>query len=398
MRHHVFLSPGIFGFARFAAYDYFGHVERALISRFDAAGHQLFVHVVDVLPTASIRRRASKLAGDISLAATGTDPVHLLGHSTGGLDARLVAATGVALPVAPWSMRWLPHLRSVTTMNTPHLGTPLASFFATSQGQRVLQLLSAFTIVGLAVGRRPLGLASVVLGLIGKGDGLPGMAALDRSVDAMRGLVDEARGETVRGYLAAIRDDQGAVLQLSPEAMELMATSVADRPGVVYQSTASRAPTPTAPRYLASLRHPSHAASLAVFAALHEVTARHDPRYPCAAVDLDGRPFAGAATEAALLEALGAAPALDDNDGVVPLRSQLHGRLILGRRRRSPRRARAAFRTGAGRGRRRHPYRDRLASWLAFTVAASTPSSTRSPPACSALLDVDGAAARPSMR
>ena len=57
MRHHVYLSPGMFGFGRLGSYNYFGHVERELTTRFAAAGHELFVHVINDLPTASIRRR-----------------------------------------------------------------------------------------------------------------------------------------------------------------------------------------------------------------------------------------------------------------------------------------------------------------------------------------------------
>ena len=97
--HHVYLAPGMFGFGRLASYDYFAHVERALDARFRDAGETLETHVVDVLPTASVRRRAAKLAELIAArrpAATG--PIHLLGHSTGGLDVRLVASPGARAP------------------------------------------------------------------------------------------------------------------------------------------------------------------------------------------------------------------------------------------------------------------------------------------------------------
>src|SRR5690242_7559579 len=118
----------MFGFTRLASYDYFTHVQRALDARFSKAGLELETHVSDVLPTASVRRRAGRLAELIERTATGDGPIHLLGHSTGGLDARLVASPCAQL-TSEGREPWLPRLRSVTTMNTPHYGTPLASFF-----------------------------------------------------------------------------------------------------------------------------------------------------------------------------------------------------------------------------------------------------------------------------
>ena len=40
MRHHLYLSPGLFGFGRLASYDYFTHVERALTARIRARGEE----------------------------------------------------------------------------------------------------------------------------------------------------------------------------------------------------------------------------------------------------------------------------------------------------------------------------------------------------------------------
>src|SRR5688572_30360354 len=122
---HVYLSPGMFGFARLAAYDYFEHLTRALARRFDAAGWQSQIHVCENHPTASIRRRAARLANMIGqTAGTGDGPIHLVGHSTGGLDARLVASPTVHLG-GVHELSWQPRLRSVTTLNSPHFGTPL---------------------------------------------------------------------------------------------------------------------------------------------------------------------------------------------------------------------------------------------------------------------------------
>ncbi len=317
----------MFGFGRLGSYNYFAHVERELCARFAAAGHPLTVHVIEDLPTASIRRRATRLA-EVVTRTSHDGRIHLLGHSTGGLDARLVASPATR-SIPPTSVDWLPRLASVTTMNTPHFGTPLASFFATSNGQRVLAALSVLTVAGLSLGAQPLAAASVVLGVLRGSDSMfPWkLQLLDRSVESMVGLIDDARCPEVRSFLSAIEDDQGSMVQLSPEAMHLVGAGFEDRPGVVYQATASLAPTPKPRRWLETFGHPWRAVSLALFFGLHRITADRDEPYPCAAMR-DKAPWAGDANEATLARMLAAAPSLDDNDGVVPLRSQLWGTLI----------------------------------------------------------------------
>jgi len=332
MRHRAYFSPGMFGFARLASYDYFGHVDRALQARFRDAGHVLETHVSDALPTESVRRRSARLAELIARTSKGEEPIHLVGHSTGGLDARLVASPSVRLPIAEDALEWLPRLRSVTTMNTPHYGTPLASFFATSKGQRVLYALSAFTFVGLTLGERPLAAASLLIGIAARGDRAVGIdiRVLDKAVHGLLSVVDDVRSPDVRVYLNAVKEDQGSMLQLSPEAMDMMLAGFEDRPGVAYQSTASMSPFPSPRKWAGTLGHPWSSISLALFTALHTITARHDRRYPCAAMPrgaADTRAWAGDETEAKLVDAFGTSPDLRGNDGVVPIRSQLWGTL-----------------------------------------------------------------------
>ncbi|MBL8742042.1 MAG: hypothetical protein JNK04_13135, partial [Myxococcales bacterium] len=143
----VYLSPGMFGFAKVASYAYFEHIVTALERRFSLRGRSCRVTICDVHPTASVRRRATKLCRVIhETAGEGNDPIHIIGHSTGGLDARLVASPSVHLPgITTAELAWLPRLSSITTMNTPHFGTPLAAFFATKSGQQVLYAVSALT-------------------------------------------------------------------------------------------------------------------------------------------------------------------------------------------------------------------------------------------------------------
>src|SRR4051812_35475663 len=107
MLHRIYFDPGMFGFGRLASYDYFAHIERAIGDRLRAEGCSVATYVVDVPPTASVRRRAGKLAELVARTANdendddggGNGPIHLVGHSTGGLDARLVASPSAQLPV-----------------------------------------------------------------------------------------------------------------------------------------------------------------------------------------------------------------------------------------------------------------------------------------------------------
>lgn len=326
MLHRVYLSPGMFGFGRLASYDYFGHLKAGLSERLRARGDDAEIHVVHVAPTASIRRRALTLTEAVASTCGGPDsgPIHLLGHSTGGLDGRLVASPSVALGVPPEKLAWRPRLASVTTMNTPHFGTPLASFFTTISGQRMLRAVSAMTVVALSVGSRPLSILGAMVTMFGHLDRAVGLdlKLVDRTTDALVRTIDEVRGRDIREFLDAIDEDNGAMVQLMPEAMDLYIAGVEDRPGVLYQSTASMAPQPSPRTFVQSLVGAWSAASNVLFDFLYEITSRYDARYPCAATDC------GEDNERTLVKAIGHAPDHRANDGAVPIRSQIWGTLV----------------------------------------------------------------------
>jgi hypothetical protein len=112
------------------------------------------------------------------------------------------------------------------------------------------------------------------------------------------------------------------MVQLMPEAMDLFAAGIEDGAGVVCQSTASMAPPPAAGMFLHALVHPLKLLSGAIFTTLYNIASRYDPRYPCAA------PLANEEDERRLVDALGRKPGVRENDGVVPIRSQLWGKLV----------------------------------------------------------------------
>ncbi|MEM1030148.1 MAG: hypothetical protein AAF928_13385 [Myxococcota bacterium] len=317
----IYLAPGMFGFARLAAYDYFEHVERALRRRFRAIGQSVEIRVVEVHPTSSIRRRSAKLTQLIAHTA-GTDdgPIHIIGHSTGGLDARLVASPSVHLnAVADQQLKWLSRLHTITTINTPHYGTPLATFFATAKGQQLLYAVCAITVAGLKLGAPPLAAASALVAAVGRTNAASGvdLALIDNVTSGVSRALDEAANRDLRDWLALVRDDQGGVVQLMPEAMDLFGAGVEDRPAVLYRCCASYAP-PAGPRHYArSIRTPWAAVSAVLFRLMQRVTSTQDPRYPCAPADVD--------VAARLRGRLPQVPPDGANDGVVPLSSMLWG-------------------------------------------------------------------------
>jgi triacylglycerol lipase len=115
LRAPIVLAHGLFGFGRVCCgplilASYF----RGIPEMLRAMGHRVLV--TRVHPTAGVRRRAKRL-GERIQAVFPDEPVHILGHSLGGLDAREL------LRDPSWHGRVL----SVTTIAAPHLGSTMAS-------------------------------------------------------------------------------------------------------------------------------------------------------------------------------------------------------------------------------------------------------------------------------
>jgi triacylglycerol lipase len=129
----IVLAHGLFGFTRIGfgpltLTNYFRGIPQAL----EAAGNRVLVTRVPSI--AGVEHRARRL-GEQIIRAFCDEPVHLIGHSMGGLDARKLLAD-------PF---WQKRVLSLTTIGTPHLGTSLADFAKLRVG-RVYRLLHALGV------------------------------------------------------------------------------------------------------------------------------------------------------------------------------------------------------------------------------------------------------------
>src|SRR5256886_8678404 len=123
----VLFVPGFFGFGSFGHPDrplieYFARVEDAMLR---AHMRPLRFAVHEPPPAGSLAERVRSLYARASeLIRAGATRLHLVGHSTGGLDARLLAHPRYT--ALPERAELIARIGSVITVSAPFHGTPLA--------------------------------------------------------------------------------------------------------------------------------------------------------------------------------------------------------------------------------------------------------------------------------
>lgn len=316
----VFLVPGFFGFTSVGAVSYFERVEQSLGKALRRRGVEARIVRCRTQPTASITRRADLLRQQVQRRSAGASELHFVGHSTGGLDVRMLLAPGVKISRSPAEERIGRRTRSAISVATPHHGTPLANHFLSIQGQTLLLVLSALATSGQ--GRGTLLAAAKAVALVARLDDWLGRGPgpLDRLAEALLRRLRFDRRDPVWRYLGEIERDQGAVLQLTPEGIDLFDAAVADRAGVDYGCVVAAVPRPRERFKVAEWMDPEYVALRSLFRLLHALTARAHPHYPY--------PEPKPAARRALERALGFKLTPATNDGVVPTLSQLHGRVL----------------------------------------------------------------------
>jgi hypothetical protein len=316
---HVVLVPGFFGFANLGDFTYFGHVRDLLVELGPRFGLEGEVEVVLTEPTASLPRRAAILCEAVTrLLDRSPGQVSLIGHSSGGLDARLLCTPGVTLPTGADPERCARAVRAVVTVSTPHHGTPLAQAFSSMLGQQMLRLLSLTTIHALRTGRLPLSAVLRLAGLLRFGKSPPS-GVLDQIYKQLLADFSGERRRAVEAFLSDVGSDQGLAGQLTPASMEMLNASAEDRPGLPYGCVVTQARPPSWRSLLAAGVSPYAQATHALFVALYRFSA---------AMPTGWLPRLTGPHVEGLRRAYGRVPPPAANDGIVPTLSQVRGRLV----------------------------------------------------------------------
>jgi triacylglycerol lipase len=317
----VFLVPGFFGFTSLGALSYFEDVALALSNAFRRRRVEARIVTCATQPTASIPRRADSLRRQvIDSGGLRARELHFVGHSTGGLDVRMLLTPGVKIARGNTEERIADLTRTAISVSTPHHGTPLANHFITVQGQTLLLVLSALATSGQ--GRRAVLAAAKAVAMVARLDDCLGrnQGALDRVAEGLLRRISFDRRDPVWKYLGEIERDQGAVLQLTPEGIELFEAAVADRAGIAYGCVVAGVPRPRERFRLKEVMNPEYVALRALFRLLHKMTGQAHPRYPY--------PKPAKATQRLLDRGLGFRTTTAISDGIVPTLSQLHGPVL----------------------------------------------------------------------
>jgi len=317
----VFLVPGFFGFTSVGAVSYFRDVEAALGAALLERGVTARIVRCATQPTASIPRRAERLRRQV-LAHGGlrARELHFVGHSTGGLDVRMLLTPGVRISRGDSEEQIARRTRTAVSVTTPHHGTPLANHFLTVQGHTLLLLLSALATSG--TGRSVMVAASRAIALTARLDDWTGIrdSVLDRVAERVLRALRTEGNESLWHFLEDLKQDQGAVLQLTPEGADLFDAAVSDRAGVDYGCVVAAVPAPRERFEPRAILEPERIALRTLFRLLHGLASRPHAHYPY--------PVPAAVVRRRLSRALGVEVTAATNDGIVPALSQLHGRLL----------------------------------------------------------------------
>ena len=238
----VLFVPGFFGFGSFGHPDrplieYFARVEDALLR---AHVRPLRFAVHQPPPAGSLTERVRSLHQKASeVLAQGASVLHLVGHSTGGLDARLLTHPGFA--GLPPRKELIARVASVVTLSAPFHGTPLAK---RAEGSAWLAA-PALWFGSILASRRRLRLAGQVATLYNlfKRVSLRETTPTDLVI-AQLADVDDETAHQIRRFLLDVARDQSLIDDLAPEKMAELNRALAGSDAIEPVSFVSVAPHP----------------------------------------------------------------------------------------------------------------------------------------------------------
>lgn len=316
---NVLLVPGFFGFGRLGDIDYFAGVRPLLEGALRERGFQANITEVVTPPTASIRRRAARVLEALVAVAERAGDIHVIGHSTGGLDARLAIAQTASLPTDA-KLDDYSRLRSVVSISCPHYGTNVATYFTRPIGRALFRIVARYLAFMLERGKLPLaiGLRVGYFALRLSDPNRRRRGTFDQVYERLlNDLTDERRIELVQ-FLRQIAAEQALLFQITPAGCDLLNACTLDPP-LAYGSVISCAVRPRfrllvrfAFNFYAQLMYP-------LYWLLYRLSRETDDvlRQQLTAPQLE-----------AVDAGLGRPAVPSDSDGVVPVLSQVWGRVL----------------------------------------------------------------------
>jgi hypothetical protein len=329
----VFLVPGFLGFESLGGLEYFIDVSDVVKQKLGTDGVDVVVYPTETEPAGSLNRRAAKLAEQVAEHhSMDAKSVHFVGHSTGGLDIRLLLSPGNAVEQgyeraaaagqegARKVLDALQKTQSAVSVATPHYGSPIAS--AALRLDVDLLLRGARELLELAPTSYVLAKVLEVAGIAA--ELLEGLPQEESFLKWVTGRVFSKPSDQLVHYLRHVTADAGALRNLTQEGTDLANALLIDRPGVEYGSiitgTDKRAG-------FVKTSDPFLFLNTLLFQATWRIVARENPDYP----------YSPDSTKISTVHADDLSAKLDvgklhidddTSDGVVPTASQAYGKIL----------------------------------------------------------------------
>lgn len=316
---HVVLVPGFFGFGRLGDISYFAGVTPLLEAKLSERGLAARVTEVVTAPTASIRRRAASVVEAIAEAGQTPGDIHVVGHSTGGLDARLAVAQTAALPTRA-RIEDYARIRSLVSVSCPHFGTNVSTYFTRPLGRALFRVGARYLAFILERRRFPLKLllrlGYFVVRL--RDPWRKQRGTFDQLYDRLLNDLSDERRLELALFLKQVSQEQALLFQLTPAGCDLLNACTLDPP-LAYASVVSCAEAPHFRTLLRSMLNLYTQLMYPIYWLLHRLAREKDDalREQLSDVQLT-----------ALDAGLGRRASGGDTDGVVPVLSQVWGRVL----------------------------------------------------------------------
>ncbi|HEY2511315.1 MAG TPA: hypothetical protein VGI39_10685, partial [Polyangiaceae bacterium] len=222
MKEAIILVPGLFGFAKIGDISYFAKVKGLLSDSADIASKDIFE--LSPLPTGPLWRRVACVYDKVvSLRKAGFDRIHLVGHSTGGVDVRLLTSAAYLWPGGPSGAEreeFFSAIGRVISISAPHRGTPIAvRLRGTLENSIPFLFLLSILAKSKAKEKRGLGPLAWAASVVG---GLAMLTPLKPMVHVtleQLGGLEKGEALEAEAYLKEIVDCHPLIHELTPAAM-----------------------------------------------------------------------------------------------------------------------------------------------------------------------------------